>query len=245
MIKKCFQIILCLWMTIASTYSVGGKSIKIVTEEFPPYSYSKNGQLTGVATEVVKAVLKQLKMSDEILVYPWARAYKIALNEKNVLIFGINRTSDRENLFKWVGFIASNNLAFFSLQQRNDIKVNSLNDAKKYEIGLILADFGEQYLLSKHFTHISAVTNDLQNLKKLLNGRIDLWLTDEHNGYYVLKENDQNPKNFKIVYDFKVSSGLYMAFSKKTPDVIVEEFKQALETIKANGTYTKIVQKYK
>jgi len=243
--KIYFQVILFILTAIASTLTVCEETIKIVTEEYPPYSYSENGKITGVATEIVEAVLNDLGNETRIKIYPWARAYKMALNEKNVLIFGLNRTREREGLFKWVGFITSNNLAFFALQTRNDIGINSLNEAKKYDVGVILEDSGAQYLLSKGFTRIAPVNNDLQNLRKLLMGRIDLWLTDELNGYYVFKKNGQDAKKFIIKYDFQISSGLYIAFSKHTSDELVKAFRESLDTIKQNGTYSKIVQKYK
>jgi len=243
--KKTFQVILFILAAIVSTFSLCEETIKIVTEEYPPYSYSENGKITGIATETVEAVLNDLGNETEIKIYPWARAYKMALNEKNVLIFGLNRTQEREDLFKWVGFITSNSLAFFSLQTRSDIGINSLNDAKKYDVGVIIEDSGAQHLLSKGFTRITPVNSDIQNLTKLLIGRIDLWLTDELNGYYVFKKNGHDPNKFIIKYDFQISSGLYMAFSKNTSDELVEEFRESLDNIKENGTYSKIVQKYK
>ena len=39
----------------------------------------------------------------QIRLYPWARAYDMALKEPNVLIFLIARTSARETQFKWAG----------------------------------------------------------------------------------------------------------------------------------------------
>lgn len=80
--------------------------IRIVTEELPPYNMTQDGQITGMSTEVVQAVLKEVGMSAPIQSMPWARAYDIALNSENTLIYSITRTRQRENLFKWVGDIA-------------------------------------------------------------------------------------------------------------------------------------------
>ena len=37
-------------------------TIKILTEEFPPYNFTEQGKLTGFSTEVVEAVLKEIKV---------------------------------------------------------------------------------------------------------------------------------------------------------------------------------------
>lgn len=63
--------------------------IDIVTEESPPLQYFVNGKLDGRTTRIVKAVLEQAGLDGEFRVYPWARAYNIALNSKNTLIYSI------------------------------------------------------------------------------------------------------------------------------------------------------------
>lgn len=56
--------------------------IMVVTEELPPYNMTVDGKLTGMATEVVQAVLDEVGEGARIQSMPWARAYDIALNSK-------------------------------------------------------------------------------------------------------------------------------------------------------------------
>lgn len=39
------------------------ESLTIVTEEMPPFNYTENGNVTGMATEVVRAVLDRAALS--------------------------------------------------------------------------------------------------------------------------------------------------------------------------------------
>lgn len=48
-----------------------------------------------------------LVYSQEIRIYPWSRAYVTALEEENSAAFMTVRSKKRENLFKWVGPLAS------------------------------------------------------------------------------------------------------------------------------------------
>lgn len=225
------------------------QNIKIVTEEYPPYNYTENGKISGLSTDIVKAVLREIGIDAGINTYPWKRAYEMALNEPDVLIYSIGRNSQRENLFKWVGVIAPYKVYFFALKERSDIKIDHLDDAKKYKIGTTIDDAREQYLLSKGFdkgVQIEEVgTNDL-NVKKLFWKRIDLVPMPELVGYDLTKRSGFDPSQLRKVFEIKdiSSEGLYMAFSKGTSDELVDKFRQALDKIKGNGTFGRITSSY-
>jgi hypothetical protein len=53
-----------------------------------------------------------------------------------VLIFSLVRNEERENRFIWVDSIAPRqHLFFYKLAKRTDLKISSLEDAKKLKIG--------------------------------------------------------------------------------------------------------------
>ncbi|MDP6688032.1 MAG: transporter substrate-binding domain-containing protein [Alphaproteobacteria bacterium] len=74
--------------------------VAVVTETWKPYSYEENGIVKGSATKIVRAVLERAGIDYSIQVYPWARAYKTALNRESVVLFAVVRTEEREKLFK-------------------------------------------------------------------------------------------------------------------------------------------------
>lgn len=49
--------------------------LQLYTEEYPPVSFSANGRAEGMASELVRELLKRLGESGEISVVPWARGY--------------------------------------------------------------------------------------------------------------------------------------------------------------------------
>jgi polar amino acid transport system substrate-binding protein len=221
------------------------QEITIVTEDFPPYNYEENGKITGLSTKVVRAVLNELGMDSEIKVYPWARAYKIALEQENVLIYSILRITEREKLFKWVGKIAVSEMCLFKIKERKDIQISSLEEAKKYKIGVTRETAPHQYLLDKGFDLKEVVKSDDLSIKKLVKGRIDLMPYYEVPFLYKVKNMGYDPELFEKAYFIKdASEDLYMAFSNSTADDIVEKFSKALEKIKADGTHDKIMKEY-
>ncbi len=247
--KKLF-FTLMIAVIVLSVQTVSGQSIQIVTEDFPPYTYEENGKVTGVGTEVVEEVLKEVGCNDKIRVFPWARAYNMALTEPDTLIFTISRTHEREPLFKWVGIVTIGDNDLFSLKERTDIQIGALEDAKKYQIGTVREDVAEQYLMKKGFArdvNLQPTASYEQNLTKLMAKRIDLWAGADMVLYYFLKKSGKTPdQEIRKVYrlDEISGKGYYMAFSKKTSDDIVEKFRTALEKVRSDGRYQKIQDKY-
>ena len=109
-----------------------GESIRVVTEEWPHYTYSENGKIMGVVTEIVRATLERSGLDYSIGIYPWARAYEMAQTEKDVLIYSIFNLPNRVNTFKWIKIDGlSVNMYLFKSKYRQDINLTSLDDARK------------------------------------------------------------------------------------------------------------------
>ncbi|WP_462379775.1 substrate-binding periplasmic protein [Pseudomonas sp. Marseille-QA0892] len=125
-------------------------SIQIVTEELPPYNMTVDGKLTGMSTEVVKAVLADVGIDATFQAMPWARAYDTALHGENVMIYSIARTPERESQFKWVGMVAPMRWYLYSAASR-PLALQTLDQAMPYQIATVKQDVGEQYLTERGF----------------------------------------------------------------------------------------------
>ena len=98
----------------------------------------------------MKSILKHSGIKKyEIKWYPWARAYRIAQEEKNTAIFSIMRTKEREELFDWTCKILETNTWVYRLKKREDIKIEKIEDLKDYKIAVWRDDFRHQFLKKK------------------------------------------------------------------------------------------------
>lgn len=240
-----FGVLACL-----ALHAFANDEIRIVTEELPPYNMTQGGRITGISTEVVQAVLKEVGMSAPIQSMPWARAYDTALNLENVLIYSITRTPQREKLFKWVGDIAPMHWYLFA-RAGSSIRLASLDDARKYQIAAVKEDAGEQYLLFQGFVagkNLQSSNKYQYNYDKLKNGRADLWISLELNALHLIREAGEEPERTVVralsLPELDGENGLNMAFSLKTPDALVERFRKALQSVHRNGTYDAILKKW-
>ena len=244
-------IVLCLSLLIAAVPAVAG-SITAVTEEMPPFNYTEDGRITGFSTEIVKEVFRRADIQAEFRVYPWKRAYEIALKQPNTLIYSIGRNPDRENRFKWVGVIAPVNIYFCKLADRDDIVIETVADAGKYRIGAVRDDYTTQYLESQGLSDALDISNSyLLNVRKLLGGRVDLICVDELTlASHIRAEAAAGRKASmdgveKALLLEDISTGMYMAFSLGTPDATVERCRTVLAEMKADGTYDRIMGRFR
>lgn len=222
---------------------VSAGSFSVMTEEYPPFNHTENGRLTGLSSEVVIELLKRVGHENNIKVLPWARAYNLARNKAGKILFSMTRTEQREPLFKWVGPLATNNWVFFA-KKGSSLNIRSLEDAKKVKkIGAYKEDAAELYLKEQGFSNIESVIDDMANVKKLVAGRIDLWIVGQLQGLYKAKTAIGSSAGLEKVFDVK-STRLYIAFSKTAPDAVVEKWQSELDKMKADGTYDAILKKY-
>lgn len=233
-------------LALAMAASAWGQSITVVTEEYPPYNFQDGSakKISGMATEVVEEVLKRTKIAYKLDIYPWARAYQMAQDAPNVLIYSIGRNEKRENLFKWVDVIAPYDVYLYRLTSRPEVKVSNMEGIKHYKIGAVRDDVRAQYL-EKAEVPLDLVIEDSANAKKLASQRIDLFPIDELAVVALYKREGMDPASVVKVYKLEaLSAGLYMAFSKQTSDDMVRKCKAALAEIKKDGTFDKIRVKY-
>lgn len=226
------------------------QEIRVVTEELPPYNMTENGKLTGFSTEVVEAVLKEVGVTATIQSMPWARAYDIARNGENVLIYSIARTPAREKMFKWVGSIATSEWALFAAPG-SPIRLSRLEDAKKFQVATVNEDVGEQYLVSKGFVigkNLQSSNKYEFNYDKLKLGRVDLWISNQAAARYMVRRGGGDPETGLVrvleLPELASDEGLSMAFGAKTSDALVERFRKGLETIRKNGKYEALRRKW-
>lgn len=121
---------------MASVQSQG--SLTIYTEQFPPYNYLHENQITGINVELTRALCKQVGIDCYFEIYPWNRAYKKALNTQNSGLISTSRHPEREMFFKWVGPIISSSqrACLYKLRTRTDIGDMTKSNLQQYTVAI-------------------------------------------------------------------------------------------------------------
>ena len=238
-------LLFCLVSGSAAAASVD--DIVFMTEQYPPYNFEEDDRLRGIAVDTLALMLQRAgskQTREDIKLLPWARGYKRVLSEPDTCLFSTTRTEEREHLFKWVGPIAPESVGLIARKERN-IKIDSVEDIKKHNIGTIRNDVAEHYLIDAGISldDLQRVAETILNIKKLNRGRIDLWAYDENVAMWELKANGFNPANYESVHVLG-HKDQYFAFHKGTSDSVIVKLQAALDTLKADGEYQKILDLY-
>jgi polar amino acid transport system substrate-binding protein len=222
--------------------SAPAQTIKVVTEA-SAFAYQKDGKVIGPASQIVETVLQRAGLTDySISLYPWARAYDMALREPQVLIYLIARTPAREDQFKWAGEFMRIDYHLYKLRSQKDIVVRNLQDARNYTIGVIRDDVRHQYLQAQGFNKLVVSSQNIDNFKKLVNGQVQLVPMPELDATLLCEESHVDCGKLEKIYTLdSLSTGLYMAYSKSTPDDIAQRTRTAFDKLKADGTVARLM----
>lgn len=226
-------------------------NFKIMTENYPPLNMeTKDGKLSGIAVEVFDEMLKRVGSSqskNDFELMPWSRAYNIIQKKKNTVLFTTSRTKEREPLFKWVGPFEYNVNGLIA-RKDSHLKISSIEDLEKYQIGTVLNDVGELILLNRgvsknNIQSVSGKNAISKSIRKLDAKRIDMFSYATNVAKWDMKANGISFDDYETVFELQ-KLGQYFTFHKDTSDDVISAFQLALDDMKKDGTLEKIVKKY-
>jgi polar amino acid transport system substrate-binding protein len=238
---------------LASDQTVSAKDLTYITEQYPPYNFQEDGRLQGISVDLLEKVWEKMNVNlnrSAILLLPWTEGYERTLKENNTVLFTTWRIPEREQLFKWVGPVASGRNVLLAKGDKN-INITAPEDLEKYRIGGLKNDIGLQMLLDKGVKKEDLVLENTSKpiIEMLENGSIDAWAYNDLAGIWLIQQSGANASIYKVAYVLSQGDGYY-AFNKKTPDSLVQSFQQSLDYIKSNkdssgaSVYEKILYKY-
>ncbi|MGP9800435.1 substrate-binding periplasmic protein [Rheinheimera sp. NSM] len=204
----------------------------------------KHGNIYGMSTQLVKAIQQQVGDTTSIEVFPWARAYAIAVSSANVAVYDTIRTADRENKFKWVGPIK---IYAVNLYAKRDVVAGNAS----------LADLLQNHVVCE--TRNTSIVNELLSLGFVIDKNLILSL-QSGDCYNMLKlgradliamHGDVTPKrmaqlldaglDLQAVYPLQ-NIEMYIAFSKQVEDAVILKWQCALNKLVLEGRFRQLYE---
>jgi len=155
---------------------VNAVELSVVTASFPPFIVNKNGETLGPATSNIKDILKISQLDYSLTLYPWARSYKMATTQSNVLIYSMVKTQERIPLFHWFCPIYQSSPVFAYKLNSNHVDISTISALRNVIVGVLRDNYNHKFLLSLGFTlgeNLDVSATESISIKKLINGRID------------------------------------------------------------------------
>ncbi|MEE4307061.1 transporter substrate-binding domain-containing protein [Pseudomonas alliivorans] len=218
---------------------------QVVTEEWPPYNYSENGQITGMTTEIVRAIMKVTGHDLTIVLAPSMRASLTLKMRPRTIMYSMFRTPEREHVYKWVGPILEEAIHPYQLAAAPPVtSLEQLLHAP--QITTRHAGLLPDMLQSLGFKNLDkSATESVQLYRMLLSDRTAIIIGDTDAGVaYQSRQLNIAPGTLRQIPIELYRSSLYIAFSRDCEDDVVDSWASALETLRQSGELERIQRRY-
>ncbi|MBW2005175.1 MAG: amino acid ABC transporter substrate-binding protein [Deltaproteobacteria bacterium] len=242
--KLAFLIVAILTLLLMFTQSEASETVRLVACNFPPYEFEHpDGELRGFDVEVVEEAFQREGITAVFEFYPWARALKMAKDGEVTAVVSCTDTQKRRAFLIMSDIISSSRRVFLVRKDYKGPLLTSFDDLRGLKVGAVKG-YISSVSLTKHGIKHDISISDTAALKKLADSRIDVFYTALETIQY-LSLNLGMKDSFKWFVYFK--KNYHLCFSKKWPDVekLVSRFNKGLKSIKEDGTYDRIHNKYR
>jgi polar amino acid transport system substrate-binding protein len=217
------------------------QNVRIATESsFVPFSYKDaNGKLVGFEIDLANAMCAEAKLKCEIISQDWDGLIPgLQAQKYNAIMAGMSNTAERRQVVDFSDSYFQNNLVVLGKKGVDKGADDLAGKNVAVQRSTVAADY-----LTKTFPKANAKVYDTQDnaYLDLESGRADLMLSDSAPALSWL----MTPKgqNFEVKgQPINIDDQIAIAFRKNDP--LIGKFNTALATLKSNGTYDKISQKY-
>ena len=225
---------------ICSGLSTETKTITIGVYNWEPL-VSVTQKNHGVLTKIIVSVLKKMGYTVVIKNYPFARIISCLENGEIDISPAISKNVERN---KVIDFSSS----IYDLEQgvvfkKGRIHFRTFIDLRSYKGGIMRGTFWARELKAAGISY-EEVTEQEQNIEKLAANRVDFVCMPKEVAFNIINKlgKDQTKYDFRLLRLEEQPAGI----SKKTKFMTLRgDFEKGLNIIKRNGTYDKIILKYK
>lgn len=237
-------VVLVMFLAFVPMPLARAETLTIFCEDDPPNQMlGPDGQLTGMSVEIAAELQRRTGNHDPIQLVPWARGYDAVQKVPNTVLFSMSRTAERDPLFHWIGPILESSYAFYA-RADSKITIRGLQEAKRLKrIGVYNNDVRDTFLTQAGFTNLDRASNNLQNFRKLMAGRIDVYVSTPISIEDEARATGYQAADVKHVFTF-MQVQLYIALSKGTPEDIVRAWSDAFASLRKDGTFARLHKKY-
>jgi len=216
--------------------------------QWPPYSWEKDGRLTGIAVEVTQLILGDLKVPYEVRNEGnWNRALNLTRLGDVDIIAGVYQTKERKAYLRFTNspLTLDHNVVWiprgkaFPFKSWSDLRSRHGVSAIGDSLGEAFDDFMRQKLA------VDYVTGPENAFRMIAAGRADYFPYSQVAGEIMLSRLGLTEK-VEFLPDPITQAGCYIAFSSKSRFLpIVADFNARLAQLVADGTVASLLSKYK
>ncbi|MBX2805336.1 MAG: ABC transporter substrate-binding protein [Hyphomicrobiales bacterium] len=217
-------------------------SIKIATEgAYPPFNQTApSGELTGFDVDIANALCEEMKAKCEIVAQDWDGIIPgLVASKYDAIIASMSITEERKQTVDFTERYYSN---YLRLVAKKGSDINGLDSLSGKTVGAQRATVAAQWAEDNLGRNATVKLYDTQTAaySDLEAGRLDALASDVYPAFDWLKDKP----DYEFVGERIEINDLIGIAVRKGEDDLREKFNAALTTIRENGVYARINEKY-
>lgn len=240
-IVKCLAAVFILILSQHS--SVAGSNDKplifLGNQNIPPVVFNKNGEATGLAVDVTRALEKSMGRPVTVTGLDWTKAQELVANGQADALIQINETPDRVKIYDFSEPLLQSQFSIFSLSNRPNIAYAT--DLRGLRVGVEKNGLPHKVLQQDPLIQLEIIPNFVDGFAMLSRGTVDAIVVDYIVGAYAVSEN--HIPNIRISQEPILYSRSAIAVKKGNSELLAA-INRGLAEIRSDGTYASIVRKW-
>lgn len=243
--------LLILTVLLLSPHVAQAEKLILSAFNYPPYM-DESMPTKGVFCELVSAAFEAAGYNVVYQFHPLSRSTKYVVEGKLLGQLGTEWNfpeAEREVSITSIPLFYYRVVGFYLRDRFEEIRFDSLSDLTNYRLGVIRGSSDAAIIKSSPSLklNIEEVNRMDQLLKKVDAGRTDIAFMVELSGLYRIAALYPSERNsWKMSQDAIQGIQAHVVFSNEYPNTKIYQhaFAKGLQSIKENGTYTRIFEKY-
>ncbi|MDC7217479.1 MAG: transporter substrate-binding domain-containing protein [Spirochaetales bacterium] len=242
------SVLLCVFLLLISSPGAAREYLA-VSMEFAPFSYTENGTVKGLDSEIVEECFRRMGEDVELILIPWNRALSMGMQGNADCIFNILKTPEREFQLLYSKPLRQEIMTLYVRKDSPLVFNGDLSELKGLRLGLIRDfSYGKKVDI---FIKNQVPDSDIEfsvasemSVAKLTKGRFEVMVGDMISTLGAINRLGVADQVRQLGAPIS-KNDVYVAFSKKRNlRYLRDRFNVALESMRVDGTLDRIVKKY-
>mgnify|MGYP006277399649 CR=1 FL=1 len=234
--------LICCVFTLLLALPAAAETLTVAADPWPPF-VNEDHEEGGVALAIIREALSRKGYQVELNIMPWARAEDGVRSGDYDILPGTWYTESRAEELRYSEPYATNEVKFIK-RADDDFEYNGMDSLSGKTVGVIRDyGYGDKFSSADNFSR-EAAPDLMTNIRKLVNGRVDLAIEDELVARFLINEADPSLLDQIEFVDPPYSSNdLHLTSGHANPrsEAIVEAFNEGLKAMKKDGTFDAIM----
>ena len=210
-------------------------------KNYPPFEYlDEDGEYRGFNVDLMKALSLEVGIEIKLVPMDWVDAHVALQNGSIDAIQGMNYNDARLAMYDFSNEYLKNSLVCFV--RKDETKILGVDSLIGRRVAVQRSDFAAYALADKGEIEVVFFSDLDIAFEKLIKGEVEAVVGNKLTGLYIIQKNRSVDLIKTVGNDISFTS-YGMAF-KKGNNQLMNEFNQALESLKKKGTYYNIYEKW-